>query len=382
MKINTTPKRCDKIKPFLAMEVMERAFELQKAGKNVTFMCVGEPDVPPHPAISEACERALRDGKTGYTHSLGVVELREEIAKYYYERYNVSISPEQIIVSSGTSPLMLLIFSMLVERSDEVILTNPCYACYPNFVNFVEGKIIHFDLSSDGQTSYSEIKKIITDRTTTAIINSPSNPTGEIIEGDELKNIADLSVNIISDEIYHGLCYEGNEETLLKYRDDVFVINGFSKAFSMTGWRLGYAIIPERFMRLARSLHQNLVICAPNFVQWAGISALKHHKEVLNKAKEIFSERRSFLLKGLKELGLKIWGNPKGAFYIMVDLRFKKKDSLTMSMELLERHNLAVTPGIDFGSNGEGFIRLSYATSKDNMEVALEKLKSYLNDSQ
>jgi len=379
MKVSDYTRRCEKIKPFLAMEVMERAMSLQKAGRDITFMCVGEPDIPAHPAISEACNRAMKEGKTGYTHSLGIVELREEISQYYYERYGVEVSPEQIVVSSGTSPLMLLLFGMLVEKGDEVILTNPCYACYPNFVNFVEGEVSYFNLSPSGEKSYSEVKKIINDNTSVVVINSPSNPTGEVLTEKELSDIANLPIKIISDEIYHGLCYEGKEETLLKYRKDVFVINGFSKAFSMTGWRLGYAIVPENYIRLARSLHQNLVICAPHFVQWAGIDALRHHREILSHVKHVFSERRRFLLNGLKELGLAIWGEPKGAFYVMVDFRFKKKDSLSMSLEILEKYDLAVTPGIDFGSNGEGFIRLSYATSMENIEKALSKLKHYVS---
>lgn len=377
---NNLPKRCEKIKPFLAMEVMERAMALQKSGRDITFMCVGEPDIPEHPAIKEACDRAIKEGKTGYTHSLGIIELREEISRYYYERYGVEVSPEQVIVSSGTSPLMLLIFSMLVEKNDEVILTNPCYACYPNFVNFVEGEITYFNLNQTGDNDYSDIKKLINERTSAFVINSPSNPTGEVIDGKTLIDIANLPANIISDEIYHGLCYEGTEETLLKHRKDIFVINGFSKAFSMTGWRLGYAILPVKYIRIARSLHQNLVICAPNFVQWAGVEALRHYKEILNNVKEVFSERRKLLLAGLKDLGLNIWGEPKGAFYVMVDFRFKKKDSLSMSLEMLENYDLAVTPGIDFGSMGEGFIRLSYAISKENIEKTLSKLSHYVNN--
>ncbi len=377
---NNLPKRCEKIKPFLAMEVMERAMALQKGGRDITFMCVGEPDIPEHPAIKEACDRAIKEGKTGYTHSLGIIELREEISRYYHERYGVEVSPEQVIVSSGTSPLMLLIFSMLVEKNDEVILTNPCYACYPNFVNFVEGEITYFNLNQTGDNDYSDIKKLINERTSAFVINSPSNPTGEVIDGKTIIDIANLPTNIISDEIYHGLCFEGTEETLLKYRKDVFVINGFSKAFSMTGWRLGYAILPVNYIRIARSLHQNLVICAPNFVQWAGVEALRHYKEILNNVKEVFSERRKLLLAGLKDLGLNIWGEPKGAFYVMVDFRFKKKDSLSMSLEILENYDLAVTPGIDFGSMGEGFIRLSYATSKENIDKTLSKLSHYVNN--
>lgn len=372
------PVRCNKIKPFLAMEVMEKAFALQKEGRDITFMCVGEPDIPAHPAVIEACERALKEGKTGYTHSLGIIELREAIANYYNEKYGVTVSPEQVVVSSGTSPLMLLIFGMLVEKGDEVILSNPCYACYPNFVNFVEGEISYFNLSPEGGNSYEEVRKIIDKKTKALIINSPSNPTGEVLDESQLREIASLPINVISDEIYHGLCYEGEEDTLLKYKKDAFVINGFSKAFSMTGWRLGYAIVPEKYIRLVRSLHQNLLICAPHFVQWAGIAALKYNEEILNTAKKVFSERRNFLLQGLETMGLKYWGKPKGAFYVMVDFRSKKKDSLTMAMEILEKYNLAVTPGIDFGKNGEGFLRLSYATSKENIEKSLDILKSYL----
>lgn len=382
MKLNSYPKRCEKIKPFLAMEVMERAFLLEKEGKKITFMCVGEPDLPAHPAISEACERALKEGKTGYTHSLGIIELRKEIAQFYKKKYDVNVSPEQIVVSSGTSPIMLLIFSMLVERGREVILTDPCYACYSNFVNFVEGEINYFNLTPDGRRFYKDIEKILNDKTDTLVINSPSNPTGEIIDKEEMEQIANLPINIVSDEIYHGLCYEGEDTTILKYRDDAFVINGFSKAFSMTGWRLGYAIVPEKYTRLARSLHQNLVICAPNFVQWAGIAALKHYDEIMVNVRKTFDERRKFLIEGLEKLGLKYWGKPRGAFYIMVDFRFKKKDSLSMSIELLEKYNLAVTPGIDFGANAEGFIRLSYATSIENINIALEKLKKYCEDAE
>lgn len=197
--------------------------------------------------------------------------------------------------------------------------------------------------------------------------------------GDELKSVAAAPLPVISDEIYHGLCYEGQEHTMLKFREDAFIINGFSKAFSMTGWRLGYAIIPEKYMRLARSLHQNLLICAPNFVQWAGIPALENSDEILANMREVFSIRRRVLLTGLKKIGLACWGNPAGAFYMLVDFRFKKKDSLSMCMELLDDYGLAVTPGIDFGSAAEGFIRLSYATSLENIETALRKIETYIN---
>ena len=361
------------------MELLERAHAIEKSGQNILYMCVGEPDLPPHPSINETLMKALKEGKSSYTHSLGIIELREAISNYYYEKYKVNISPEQIVVSSGTSPLMLLIFGLLTEKNKQFILTNPCYACYPNYVNFFEGEVRYFNLNKDG-SDFSQLKLLIDENVSGLIINSPSNPTGEILKEKELKSLANLPVNIISDEIYHGLNYVDEDVTLLSYKEDAFVINGFSKAFSMTGFRLGYAVVPERYVRIIRSLHQNFIICAPTFVQWAGITALQYYKEIFSQNKRIFGERREFLLKGLDKLRLNYWGSPEGAFYVLVDMRFLKKKSMDISMELLEKYNIAVTPGIDFGSNAEGFIRLSYATGKENIIRALEILTRFLKD--
>ncbi len=373
------PSRCKLIKPFLAMELLERANLLEKSGRNILYMCVGEPDLPPHPEIKETISKALLEGKSYYSHSLGIIELREAIAEYYFEKYRVKVSPDQIVVSSGTSPLMLLIFSLLVERGRDFLLTDPCYACYPNYVNFFEGNIRYFKLS-ETITDYNRISDMIDDNVAGLIINSPSNPTGALLKESEIKYIASLPVNIVSDEIYHGLNYAGEDITILSFRADAFVINGFSKAFSMTGFRLGYAILPERYMRTIRSLHQNFIICAPTFVQWAGITALKHYKEIFSENRKIFDERRRFLLDGLENLRLKYWGTPEGAFYVLVDMRFLNRKSMDISMELLENYNLAVTPGIDFGANAEGFIRLSYATGKENIEKALNILSEFLKN--
>lgn len=365
-------------KPFLAMEVLERAHKLEKEGNKILYMCVGEPDTPTHPAIEEACIKAIKEGKTKYTHSLGIIELREAISDYYLKKYGVRVSPENIVVSSGTSPLMLLIFSLLNRRVKKVILTNPCYACYPTYISFTCGKTEYFPLSPE-VSNYKEITKII-DKDSALVINSPANPTGEVISKEELEFLGELNVPVVSDEIYHGLCYEGEEDTMLKYGNEVFVINGFSKAFSMTGWRLGYCIVPDKYIRELRSLHQNIIICAPSFVQWAGVSALKNVDEIQYEMKALFSKRRKILLSGLENLKLKYWGKPAGAFYVLVDFRFLNKDSLTISMELLEKYKLAVTPGIDFGSQAEGFIRLSYATKEENILQALEIIEKYIKD--
>lgn len=357
------------------MEVLERAQTLEREGKKILYMCVGEPDIPPHPAITESLIKALKDGKSSYTHSLGIIELREKLSDHYLKKYGVLISPDQIVVSSGTSPLMLLIFSMLLERGKKFIVPNPSYACYPNYIKFLEGKVLDYNLSKE-KTSYRGIEKLIDKDTVGLIINSPSNPTGEVLDIEELSNLANLPINIISDEIYHGLTYEGVEETLLKFRDDVFIINGFSKAFSMTGFRLGFAIVPEKYLRTVRSLHQNFIICAPTFVQWAGITAIDYYDEIVGEARRIFNERRKMLLQGLKSIGLNYWGEPRGAFYVLVDMSFLNRSSFDISMMLLDEYQLAVTPGIDFGSNVEGYIRLSYSTSKENIEKALDILNT------
>lgn len=366
-------------KPFLAMEVLERAHKLERDGREILYMCVGEPDLPVHPEVEEACIRAIKEGKTKYTHSLGIIELREAICKYYENKYGVQISPERIVVSSGTSPLMLLVFSILSRVVDKIVLTNPCYACYPTYVNFACGNVEYFPLSPSG-TDYKKISSI-KGGDFALVLNSPSNPTGEMLSREDMEYIGRLNVPIVSDEIYHGLCYERKEESMLKFGEEVFVINGFSKSFSMTGWRLGYCIAPEKYIRELRSLHQNVIICAPTFVQWAGVAALEHANEIQSNMREVFSKRRKILLDGLKDLNLKYWGNPEGAFYVLVDFRFLGKDSLTIALELLEKYDLALTPGIDFGSHAEGFIRFSYAASEEKIYKALEKLKKFLNES-
>lgn len=369
--------RVGTISPFIAMEVLDRAQALQRAGRDVAFLCVGEPDLPEHPAVTEAGIRAIRDRRTGYTHSLGIVELRESIAAHYERRYGVSISPERVIVSSGTSPLMLLLFTMLVERGRRVILTNPGYSCYPNFIRFCEAEPACFDLSPV-RDSYDGITSLADGRTACCIVNSPANPTGLVMTVDEMRAVAALPCPVISDEIYHGLCYEGDEHSMLEFRDNAVVINGFSKAYSMTGWRLGYAVVPESIMPCVKAMHQNFVICAPSFVQWAGIAALAHHDEIVASAVSTYSKRRDVLLDGLDRLGIGYWGRPKGAFYVLADLRHLGLGSFDLCMKLLDEQGVALTPGSDFGSQAEGFVRISYAASLETIGKALERLGAFV----
>ncbi|OGP81930.1 MAG: aspartate aminotransferase [Deltaproteobacteria bacterium RBG_16_54_11] len=372
--------RAKEMKPFIVMDVMERAAEMERRGQGVIHLEVGEPDFDTPEPIKEACMRAIRQGETHYTHSLGLVPLREAICEHYAEKYGVEVSADQVLITSGTSPAMLLLFSALLERGEEVILPNPHYPCYPNIISYVEGRAILVDTEEEEGFQYlpAEIKRRITARTKGIIVNSPANPTGIVMDNKRMEEIASLSPFIISDEIYHGLVYKGEEHTMLEFTDRCFVLNGFSKLYAMTGWRLGYLIAPQEFIRPMQVMQQNLFISPNSFVQWAGIAALKDaHKEV-EEMKETYNCRREFMLKGLREMGLKVAVEPTGAFYILANARRYAVDSYQLAFAILEKAGVGVTPGIDFGSRAEGFLRFSYANSLEKIEQGLERLQRYL----
>ncbi|MCJ7546689.1 MAG: pyridoxal phosphate-dependent aminotransferase [Deltaproteobacteria bacterium] len=375
-----TASRAQEMKPFIVMDVMERAAEMERRGHTIIHLEVGEPDFDTPAPIKEACLRAMREGKTHYTHSQGLVPLREAICEHYSEQYGVKVSPDQVLVTSGTSPAMLLLFSALLDQGDEVILPNPHYPCYPNIISYVQGRPVLVATEEEEGFQYlpAEIKKRITARTKGIIINSPANPTGIVMDNKRMQEIASLSPLIISDEIYHGLVYKGEEHSMLEFTDRCFVINGFSKLYAMTGWRLGYVIAPQEYIRPMQVMQQNLFISPNSFVQWAGIAALQDaHKEV-EEMKEIYDSRRQIMLKRLKEMGLKVAVEPTGAFYILANARQYAADSYQLAFAILEKAKVGVTPGIDFGSQTEGFLRFSYTNSLEKIEQGLKRLQSYL----
>jgi aspartate/methionine/tyrosine aminotransferase len=372
--------RAKAMKSFIVMDVLERAQEMERSGRRVIHLEVGEPDFDTPEPIKEACLRAIREGQTHYTHSLGLVPLREAICKHYAEKYGVEVSPDQVLVTSGTSPAMLLLFSALLEPGDEVILSNPYYPCYPNFISYVGGRPVLVDTEEKEGFQYLPvaIKKKTTPQTKAIIVNSPSNPTGIVMDKERMEEIAILPPPVISDEIYHGLVYKGEEHTMLEFTDRCFVLNGFSKLYAMTGWRLGYLIAPQEFIRPMQVMQQNLFISPNSFVQWAGIAALQEaHKEVAH-MKEIYNRRREFMLPRLRELGFGVAVEPTGAFYILANARKYSGDSYQLAFDILEKAEVGVTPGIDFGSGAEGFLRFSYANSLENIEEGMERLQKYL----
>jgi len=375
-------RRAEEVAPFIAMEVLERAREMERQGINVVHMEVGEPDFDVPAAVKAATCLALDEGLTHYTHSLGDLELREAICEHYLKTYGVSITPERVVVTSGTSPAMMLVFAALLERGQEVIISDPGYACYPNFINFLGGVPANVPVyEKDGfQFRPEVIRERINRRTKAILINSPSNPTGNLISEDTMKAIASCSPYIISDEIYHGLVYEGREHSMLEFSDRAFVLNGFSKLYAMTGYRLGYLIAPEEFIRPIQKMQQNFFICAGSLSQRAGIAALRDTRSDVEEMKRIYNERRIFMIKRLREMGFSVTVEPTGAFYIFANARSFSGDSYRLAFDILEKAHVGVTPGIDFGKNGEGYLRFSYANSLENIEEGLNRIERYLQE--
>ena len=373
-------RRAEEIAPFIVMDVLERAREMERQKISIIHLEVGEPDFDIPPAVKDATCQALEEGLTHYTHSLGDIGLREAICEHYQKTYAVSVKPEQIVVTSGTSPAMMLVFAALLERGQEVILSDPGYACYPNFIKFLGGIPARVPVyEKDGfQLRPEEISKKINRKTKAILINSPSNPTGCLLSESTMRSIAELSPLIISDEIYHGLVYEGKEHSILEFSDRAFVLNGFSKLYAMTGLRLGYLIAPEEFIRPIQKMQQNFFICASSLAQRAGIAALQQTDREVAEMKRIYDQRRRFMIERLREMGFPITTEPTGAFYVFANARSFSGDSYRLAFDILENAHVGVTPGIDFGPNGEGYLRLSYANSLENIAEGLDRIERYL----
>jgi len=371
----------ERMTSFIVMDVLERANELQREGVDVIHLEVGEPDFDMPECIAKAAIEAHKNGTTHYTHSLGDPQLREAISEFYKTEYNVTVDPDCIVVTSGSSPAILMALMLLCQAGDEVIMSNPGYPCYRNFALACHAEPVCVPLHAecDFQYDINEIKKKITDKTRAIFVNSPMNPTGTLVKNEVYEELTKLNIPIISDEIYHGLVYNGKASSILEFTDKAFVINGFSKRFAMTGLRLGYLIAPKKYMRSLQILQQNLFICAPSTAQKAGIAALKEAKPAVDLMRSIYNERRVYIIERLKNMGFVIHTEPQGAFYVFCDARRFTTDSYHFAFDILEKAHVGITPGIDFGSGGEGFVRFSYANSLKNIQTAMDRLEAYLN---
>ncbi len=375
--------RARAIRPFVVMDVVARAKELEADGRDVVRMDVGDPDFATPEVVTQAAEAAMEAGDTGYTQSMGLPDLRQAVADRFGTKYGVTVDPRDIVVTQGTSPAMLLLFGSLLDPGDEVIVADPCYPAYPNYIEFLGGVARRVPArASDGFAMRpDEIRAAITPRTRCIMINSPGNPTGSVLPPRHLQELAAMAEEhglwVASDEIYHGLDYSGPDHTILEFTDRAFVLNGFSKLYSMTGWRLGYLVAPRDFVRPAEIIQQNFFLCANHFVQTAGVVALRQAGPDVERMRAIYDERRRYLVPALREIGLRVDTEPTAAFYVFADASEWGSDSLALSHRLLEEALVATAPGIDFGPGGEGFLRLSYATSLERLREGVARLGTW-----
>ncbi|MFN4320333.1 MAG: pyridoxal phosphate-dependent aminotransferase [Aquificaceae bacterium] len=369
--------RIEKVSPFLVMDILKEAQRLD----DVVHMEIGEPDLEPSPRVIEALERAIKDRKFSYTPSLGLWELRERIAKHYYDYYGVEVSPSRIIITTGTSSAFLITYAMLLDAGDRIVLSDPSYPCYKNFAHIldVEPVMVNVDHSTGYQITPEHLIDI---KAFKAVhISSPSNPTGNLYQEENLKALCQFcderGIYLISDEIYHGLVYDKKEKTALQFSQRAIVINGFSKAFCMPGFRLGWLILPDDdLVRKAELISQNLYISAPTVSQYAAVEAFDY--EHLEYVRETYKTRRDLLIRELSDVG-KIDVYPEGAFYLWMDVSPYGMDSYELSMKLLREAKVAVTPGIDFGRNKTSkFIRISFAKDGGTLQEGAKRIKDYL----
>lgn len=370
--------RAAAIEPFLAMEVLERALVLERGGARVIHLEIGEPDAEPPPAAVAACREALGAGHTRYTDSRGLPELRAAIAADKAARAGVPVDERHVLVTSGTSPAMLLAFGLLVEGGGEVVIPTPHYPCYPNFVRFCGGTPVFVPTGpGDGwQVDVDAVRRALSPRTRAIVVGSPANPTGAVQEEATLRALGALGVPLVADEIYDGLLFDGaRAPSALACCEHAFVVDGFSKRYAMTGFRLGYVIAPdETALRALQVMQQNLFISASEFVQRAGVAALAHGDATRRAMVDAFARRRGLLVDGLRKLGFGVPSLPRGAFYVFADARAFGADSRRLAFDLLERAHVAVTPGVDFGEAGEGWLRFALSAPDEAIAEALERI--------
>jgi aspartate/methionine/tyrosine aminotransferase len=387
-----TAARVAGIEPFHVMEVQTAARALEAAGRTVVHMEIGEPDFPTPAPVLAAAQAALAGGGIYYTSALGLPELREAIARHYAERFGVAIAPERVIVTAGSSAGLLLVMALLVDRDQQILLSDPGYPCNRHFVRVLEGEPVGVPVGplTNYQLSADLIEAAWSTRTRGVLIASPSNPTGTQVPPDELRRIAAtcarLGGRLIVDEIYLGLTYDGPPQTALaitgEHADDIFVVSSFSKYFNMTGWRLGWVIAPERHVRDLEKLAQNLYICPPTVSQRAALACfLPGTLALLEERRLAFGERRDFLVPALRELGFGIPVRPSGGFFVYADSSRFAADSQAFCRDLLQATGVAITPGLDFGRHrAEAHVRFAYTIEMAKLEDGVSRLRDHLRD--
>lgn len=376
--------RMDGVAPFQVMAILERARALQAEGRDVIHLEVGEPDFATPHAIVEAGRQALADGHTFYTAAQGLPQLREAIAGFYQQRYGVPVDARRIIVTPGASGALQIALSLLVNQDDQVLMADPTYPCNRHFVSLLGGEPVCLPVGPD--TRYQLLAHGVDaawgERTVAAMVASPANPTGTLLTAAELAALSasckQHGGSLIVDEIYHGLTYGCDAATALAVDPDVFVINSFSKYFQMTGWRLGWLVVPDDYVEPALRLAQNLFLCPPAMAQYAALAAFQPDVIAeLEQRRAEFGRRRDFLLQALPQLGWQLPVQPEGAFYLYADVSAVTDDSFAYCARLLEEVNVAITPGADFGQFGASrHVRVAYTTGIDRLAEAVARIAS------
>jgi aspartate/methionine/tyrosine aminotransferase len=364
------------------MDVLSRAQALERAGRHVVHMEIGEPDFTAPAPVVEAGVRALREGRTAYTAALGLDSLREAIARHYSERFAEKVDPARIAITAGASGGLLTVTALYVDAGDEILVPDPGYPGYRHFVRAFEGsaRTLPVSAATDFQPTLDMVRAAWGPRTKGLLLGSPSNPTGTLIRKAELKAIAGFIAErggvLMVDEIYQGLVYGVEPSTAFGLPGEVVLINSFSKYFCMTGWRLGWVVLPQTALRGFEKLAQHLFISAPAAAQYAAVAAFSQESTgILEKRREEFARRRDFLVPALKRAGLSIPAEPHGAFYVYADCG---RDARAFARELLEKEAVAATPGVDFGAHlTANFVRFAYTRSMDDLEQAVRRIARF-----
>jgi aspartate/methionine/tyrosine aminotransferase len=382
---SAAPRMAD-IAPFHVMELMKKAQALEAAGRDIVHMEVGEPDFPTPEPILKAAMDHLEGGHVHYTSALGLPALREAIAGFYFSRYGVHLRPERVIVTAGASAALLLALGVLVAPGDEILLTDPGYPCNRNFVRLFEGvpRALPVGPETDFQPTPQQVGTAWNDRTKGLMLASPANPTGTLVKPETLQALTALVEGhggvLIVDEIYHGLTYGMEAGTALALSERTLVVNSFSKYFNMTGWRLGWLVVPEVLVRDMEKLAQNLYISPPTPAQFGALAAFRPESLAILEARRLeFQARRDFLLAELPKMGFRLPVQPHGAFYIYADSSGLADDSYELAGRLIEEAGVAVTPGLDFGRNApEKHLRFAYTTSLERLREGVVRLSRFL----
>ena len=375
--------RVDGIEPFRVVEILSRARELSRNGRDILHLEAGEPDFPTAEPIIRAVRLALQDGHCHYTEGAGIPALREALARYYATVRGIDVPAQRILITTGGSAALLLTVMLLVQPGDEVLITDPGYPCYRHFIRLAGGIPVSIPVGPEEryQLSESVVAHHWSKDTAGVLLASPANPTGAMLDREALDGIRRATAArkgwLISDEVYHGLSYESPSTSLLSLTDSAFVIGSFSKYFGMTGWRLGWLIAPEIAVDPLERLAQNLFISPPTIAQHAALEALTPETgKILDQRRDQFAERRNFLYRALCQLGFKVPLLPEGAMYIYADASAYTDDTQHFCTQLLEEHGIATVPGLDFGNyRAARHLRFAYTAAMEQLQAAVQRLE-------